>query len=187
MPAFSKAEADGLRILRDRICELERDHNEARERAHGLEQLLNAVAAIARARSPQVAIEYTLRAARSAIGFSRAYYISVGRAREVAATYLVDGADVVERCVEHPDTGEGSALLALLRGERTIDWGSSGDLSAPFPDVRGWYALASLRRGSVTHGAIYADGHSSDIPRRRETRAIAALAAIATSAIENAR
>ncbi len=174
-----------LRSLNDRIVELERERADAREQSQLLVALQSAVTAIAVARTPDQAIADMLRAARDPLGFRRAMYFRIDRNRGIEAQWQLDGSDGVESSVEVIDTRPGSSALALLRREVGDGVGFAGDLSAPFVDVRRWYALSALSNSEGTIGLLYVDDHPSREPREWEVRLVHSLTTITSVAIDN--
>ena len=175
-----------LRSLGARIAELECERSDAREQARTLVELQATFTSIARTRSPNDVIALALRAAYSALGFSRAIYFSVDRERGVEGRFAVDGCDVVEPYVDRPDMRANSAIVAVLRGEGGDGLGLAGELSAPLVDVRRWYVLSAVERGGNTHGILYVDDHKSRAPVTWESGLVRALTTIAAVSIDNA-
>lgn len=179
------ADRGELRSLNDRLIELERERSDARDQARLLVALQTAFSTIAVARTSNDVIAHMLRATRTPLGFARAMYFSVDRDRGIEARWQVDGSDVIEPSTEQIDIRPGSSVLALLRGGTVEGVGRAGDLSAPFVDVRGWYALSALTNSDGAIGVLYVDGHRSREPREWEIGLVAALTTIASVSIEN--
>jgi diguanylate cyclase (GGDEF)-like protein len=174
-----------LHTLGRRLLELERQHADERERADTLLALQGAFTSIARSRSTDEIIAYTLRAAFNPLGFSRALFFGVEREAGVVVRFQLDGSDSVEPGASIDDLTAGEALLAVLRAEPRESVGMAGELSAPLVDVRGWYVMSPLSGVAGTLGLLYADGHRRPQPRANEVDAVCALAAIAAVAIDN--
>ncbi|MBD5636088.1 MAG: sensor domain-containing diguanylate cyclase, partial [Candidatus Eremiobacteraeota bacterium] len=170
--------------LRARIWQLERERADALEASNLLLRLLEASRRIVATRDPDEIVAQVLRAMREPLGFSRAIYFSVDRARGIEARWQIDGGDVVERSDEELDTAPGSVVLGVLRGEPD-GIGRAGELSAPMVDVRGWYVLCALIGAEETIGVLYVDGHPSRGPLQWEAELVRYLASVAATAIDN--
>lgn len=180
------ADSSELRSLYGRVLDLERERSEASDRVRLLVALQEAFGRISITRTPDEVVAQMLRAAREALGFSRAIYFTVDRTSGIEARWEIDGTDTVEPSAEIADLRDGGAIISLLRG---VDLGSAGlarDLSAPLVDVRGWYVLGALTNAEGTFGLLCVDGHRSAIPRAFETSLIRTLVTIASVSIDNA-
>lgn len=174
-----------LRSLYARVLDLERERSESTDRVRLLVALQEAFARISITRTPDEIIAQMLRATREPLGFSRAIYFSVDRARGIEARWQIDGSDTVEPSAELADLRDGGAILTLLRSAEIQGAGLARDLSAPLVDVRGWYVLGALTRAEGTFGLLYVDGHRSAVPRPFETSLIRTLVTIASVSIDN--
>jgi GAF domain-containing protein len=173
------------RALTTRVIELEGERSDARDQAKLLTALHETFCHITATRIPQEVIGHMLRAAHDPLGFSRAIYFAITRERGIEAQFAIDGSDVVEASSEAAQTGPGSALVRLLRGDDRDGIGTDGDLSAPLVDVRRWYVMSALTGSEGPVGILYADGHRSRRPRACETELVRSLTAIGAISIEN--
>lgn len=174
-----------MRAMSARLQELERERSDARDQAHVLLALQEAFKQIAVTRAPDEVIAHMLQAAYQPLGFARAIFFAVDRESGIAARWQLDGSDTVERSSEAPDLQPGSAMLAALRNPTNGIVGYAGDLSAPFVDVRRWFALAPLTHAEGTNGLLYVDGHRNSEPREWEIGLARGLATIAAVSYEN--
>jgi diguanylate cyclase (GGDEF)-like protein len=170
--------------LRARVFALERACADLRDESDLARAVLEANREIARIRKPALVVGKLLQTMRRPLGFGRAIYATVERARGVEAKCQIDEGDLVEGCDEQLDAREGSALLGVLRGEND-GTGYAGELSAPLVDVRGWYVLCVLCAADGPFGVIYVDGHPSSVIRPREAELVHNLASVAAVAVEN--
>jgi diguanylate cyclase (GGDEF)-like protein len=174
-----------IRSLRARNGQLERERADALDANRLLVALSDASKAIVGTRDPDAIVGHLLRAMRDPLGFSRAIYFRVDRARGIEARSRIDGSDVVEPSDDVLDDGPGSVVLGVLRGEPD-GIGTAGELSAPLVDARRWYVLCALTGADGAIGVLYVDGHASREPRSWEARLVRNLASVAATAIENA-
>lgn len=181
----SNVDSGELRSLHARVLDLENERSEASDRVRLLVALQDAFARISITRTPDEIVAEMLRAARDPLGFPRAIYFSVDRARGIEARWQIDGTNTVERSAEVADLREHSAIFTLLRSSDVDGAGLAGDLCAPLVDVRGWYVLAALTRTDGAFGVIYVDGHRSATPRPFEINLVRTLATIASVSIDN--
>ena len=175
-----------VRALTTRIVELECERSDAREEAASLFAVQRAFTGLAVERTPVDAIARMLRAAHTALGFSRAVFYRVDRERGIEAQWQLDGSDAVEASEPTYDERAGGALVAILRDPTSEGVGRAGELSAPMIDVRGWYAVAPIERSNGTYGILYVDGHASAEPPDWLIGLVRSLATVAAVAIDNA-
>ncbi len=177
--------AADIRSLRARNGQLERERADALDANRLLVALNDASKSIVGTRDPDTVVAHLLRAMRDPLGFSRAIFFRVDRARGVEARWQIDGSDVVEASDEVLDDGPGSVVLGVLRGEPD-GIGTAGELSAPLVDVRRWYVMCALSGADGAIGVLYVDGHAAREPRSWEAGLVRNLASVAATAIENA-
>jgi diguanylate cyclase (GGDEF)-like protein len=169
-----------IAALRARIDDLERERADALDRNRLVLEVQEATNRIVAARTPDAARASLLRAMRDPLGFARAIFFTVERTQAIAvARVRVDGSDNVEPSDDRLETGPGSHILSVLRGDNEYV-GRAGDLSAPLVDVREWYVLCPI--GSI--GVLYVDGHASREPRAWEAVQVENIASIAAIVIE---
>ncbi|MBC5800194.1 MAG: GGDEF domain-containing protein [Candidatus Eremiobacteraeota bacterium] len=145
----------------------------------------HAFTTLAHKRTHNEVVAAMLEAAYAPLGFSRAIYFAAGApgGDAQARFQVVDGA--VEPCTEIAELRRGSALLHALNDPSADGVGRAGELSAPLVDTRNWYVVTALVRGERMHGTLYADGHSSVVPREGEAALVRALGTIAAVALDN--
>ncbi len=168
-----------------RLLELEHERSDARDQARLLSSLQEAYAQIAVTRAPNEVIALMLRAAHTALGFTRAIFFVADRECGIEARWQIDRSDTVERSAEAPDVRPGSAMLAALRDPQADGVGRAGELSSPLVDVRNWYVLAPLAHAEGANGLLYVDGHRSPEARDWEISLVRGLATIAGVSYQN--
>ncbi len=181
-----EAERRSARVLAARLVELERECADARDQARLLGALQRAFTALAHKRTHEEVIGEMLRTARAPLGFSRAIYFAVDEDGCCArARFQLDGSATVESSAEAVDLRRSSALSRILNDPAADGVGRAGELSTPLVDTRNWYVVTALVRGERVHGALYADGHPSVVPREWEAAMVRALGTIGAVALDN--
>jgi diguanylate cyclase (GGDEF)-like protein len=181
----SDSHARTVKTLVARIAELELARAVAADESRRLLAVAEATKHIAATRDVDGIVTQLLRAIRDPLGFGRAMYFTVDRARGIEPHAQLDGSDAIEPCREELDLGPGSTVLAVLRGEPD-GFGVDGELSAPIVDVRRWYVVCALAGNDGTIGLLYADGHRTETADETIADHVRSVASVAAIAIENA-
>ena len=172
----------GVRALRARIRDLERERGEALERTRLLVAVQRDIVRIATAKTQAHIVMRLLRRAYDSLGYSRAIYFNVDRDHGIVAWAQIDSSDRIDVGDAVASREIGGPFFDAIRG---IDSCRAGrpEGSPPLRDVRGSYALSPLRDGARTLGILYVDDPRPAHPFRAEPALLDALTAVAAASI----
>ena len=165
------------------MLDLDRERLAAWGAVATLSGLHRAFAAIVTAREPDAIVAHTLAAASDVLGFERAaYFTHSGNASRRGVDARLELLAYVDAAAAAPPELACSAAICTLDAPLS---GDAGDLCAPVPDPREWYALAPVRCAKSRFGLLFLDGPGRGVPLAARLGLVEDLCAIAAAALQN--